>query len=84
MKFLSKVKSKSVVLRIINKGKVVWYRSVRLGTITILPDGFETDVPAKFVSCTYELKNVEDRKVIETGKIVKEKKTIKPLPDSKK
>jgi hypothetical protein len=49
--------------------KMLYYASSRLGSIRILPDGFEIDVPADLEGKDFELKALPEKKVIVSGKI---------------
>jgi hypothetical protein len=88
----------TVVLRVFDKktdekipAKVLCYASSRLGSIRILPDGFEIDVPAELEGKDFELKTLPEKKVIVSGKIecldvpeVKEKVKPKSIPEKVK
>jgi hypothetical protein len=46
-----------------------YYASSRLGTIRIMPDGFEVDIPAEMEGKDFELKALPEKKVIAAGKV---------------
>ncbi len=64
-------KSDFVVCRIYRGEKLVDYSSTRLGTIEAVPGGYKIifDDEDEFIGCSYELKDVNARKIIAEGKV---------------
>jgi hypothetical protein len=55
--------------RVLTNEKVVFYTSTRIGGVKTEKGNFVIELDEKFAGKEYELKEIESRKIVKTGKI---------------